>query len=133
MKSRRARKHGNMFLLAGSKSGCIVDHLNSLVQGHALRLTNHAPSTQMIGGPLGRVVLALYRKREPASCTREHGWVARFRYSDLKEAAWVAADAGVMQIQLRESRFGVGPGGMREGKAPNREKRRVAESASVVR
>jgi len=30
----------------------------------------------------------------------------------------VAADAGVMQIQLRESRFGVGPGKMRESEDP---------------
>jgi hypothetical protein len=34
---------------------------------------------------------------------------------------------------LRESRFGVGPGEMRESKAPNRERRRVAESSSVER
>jgi hypothetical protein len=36
----------------------------------------------------------------------EARWVARFRYSDLKDAARVAADAGVMQFQLRKSRFG---------------------------
>jgi hypothetical protein len=30
----------------------------------------------------------------------------RVRYSDLKEAARFAADAGAMQIQLRKSRFG---------------------------
>jgi hypothetical protein len=40
---------------------------------------------------------------------QEHGVFARFRYNDLKEAARIAADAGVMQIQLRESRFGGGP------------------------
>ena len=59
----------------------------------------------------------LYRKREQARCAHEHG-VGRFRYSDLKEAARVAADAGVMQIQLRESRFGVGPGEMGKAKHP---------------
>jgi hypothetical protein len=75
----------------------------------------------------------LYRKREWAKCRHEHGAVARFRYSDLKEAARVAADAGVMQIQLRESRFGVGPEEMRESNAANRERRRVAESSSVAR
>jgi hypothetical protein len=32
----------------------------------------------------------------------EHGEVARFRYSDLKEAARFAADAVVMQIQMSE-------------------------------
>ena len=37
---------------------------------------------------------------------QEHGGIARFRYSDLNEAARFAADAGVMQIQLRKSRFG---------------------------
>ena len=35
--------------------------------------------------------------------------LARVRYSDLKEAARVAADAGAMQIQLRKSRFGGSP------------------------
>ena len=40
---------------------------------------------------------------------REHGPLARVRYSDLKEAARVAADAGAMQIELRKSRFGGGP------------------------
>ena len=44
----------------------------------------------------------LYRKRELAMRGHEHGEIARFRYSDLKEAARFAADAGVMQIQLRE-------------------------------
>src|SRR6266849_6279963 len=32
-------------------------------------------------------VLVLYRKRERARCTHAHSGVARFRYSDLKEAA----------------------------------------------
>ncbi len=32
--------------------------------------------------------------------------MARVRYSDLKEAVRIAADAGVMQIQLSESGFG---------------------------
>ena len=41
-------------------------------------------------------VLALYRKRELASLVRGRGGIARFRYSDLKKAARVAADAGVM-------------------------------------
>ena len=40
----------------------------------------------------------LYRKRELAMLVRGRGGIARFRYSDLKEAARVAADAGVMQI-----------------------------------
>ena len=43
----------------------------------------------------------------------------RFRYSDLKEAARVAADAGVMQIQLSESRFGGIPGRHRKGQHPS--------------
>jgi hypothetical protein len=43
-------------------------------------------------------VLVLYRKRELAMLVRGRGGIARFRYSDLKEAARVAADAGVMQI-----------------------------------
>jgi hypothetical protein len=45
-----------------------------------------------------REVLVLYRKRELAMLVRGRGGIARFRYSDLKEAARVAADAGVMQI-----------------------------------
>jgi len=36
----------------------------------------------------------------------ELGALERVRYSDLKEAARVAADAGVMEIQLSESGFG---------------------------
>jgi hypothetical protein len=47
-------------------------------------------------------VLVLYRKRESAMRRHEHGGVARFRYSDLKEAARFAADAVVMQIQMGE-------------------------------
>ena len=34
-------------------------------------------------------VLVLYRKRELAMRGHEHGGIARFRYSDLKEAARV--------------------------------------------
>ncbi len=49
-----------------------------------------------------RFVLGLYRTREWAGCAHEHGGIARVRYSDLKEAARFAADAGVMQIQLRK-------------------------------
>jgi hypothetical protein len=49
-----------------------------------------------------RYVLVLYRKREFAIGVHEHGGIARFRYSDLKEAARFAADAVVMQIQMRE-------------------------------
>jgi hypothetical protein len=33
---------------------------------------------------------------------QEDGGIARFRYSDLKEAVRFAADAVVMQIQMRE-------------------------------
>jgi len=47
-------------------------------------------------------VLVLYRKREFAMRVHEHDGVARFRYSDLKGAARFAADAGAMQIQMRE-------------------------------
>ena len=47
-------------------------------------------------------VLVLYRKRESAMRRHEHGGDARFRYSDLKEAARFAADAVVMQIQMSE-------------------------------
>jgi len=42
-----------------------------------------------------REVLGLYRKREGARCLHEHGVLARFRYNDLKEAALIAADAGL--------------------------------------
>jgi hypothetical protein len=46
-------------------------------------------------------VLVLYRKRTSAEESGgEHGALVRFRYNDLKEAAWVAADAGAMQIEL---------------------------------
>ena len=44
----------------------------------------------------------LYRKREFAMRVHEHGGLARFRYSDLKGAARFAADAGAMQIQMKE-------------------------------
>ena len=44
----------------------------------------------------------------------EHGALARVRYRDLKEAARGAADAGVMQIQLSEGRFGGVPGRRRK-------------------
>jgi hypothetical protein len=37
----------------------------------------------------------LYRKREGARRLHEHGVFARFRYNDLKEAAVIAADAGL--------------------------------------
>ena len=60
----------------------------------------------------------LYRKRELAMRGHEHGGIARFRYSDLKEAARFAADAGVMQIQLRKSRFGGVPGRRRKAQHP---------------
>jgi len=46
--------------------------------------------------------LEMYRKREFAMRVHEHDGVARFRYSDLKGAARFAADAGAMQIQMRE-------------------------------
>ena len=45
---------------------------------------------------------------------------ARFRYNDLKEAARFAADAGVMQIQLSESRFGVAPERRERAQHPTR-------------
>ena len=60
----------------------------------------------------------LYRKRELAMRGHEHGGIARFRYSDLNEAARFAADAGVMQIQLRKSRFGGAPGRRRKAQHP---------------
>ena len=40
-------------------------------------------------------------------------------YRTLKEAARVAADAGVMQIQLSESRFGGVPGRRRKAQHPS--------------
>jgi hypothetical protein len=43
--------------------------------------------------------LEMYRKRELASGSHEHSVFARFRYNDLKEAAVIAADAGLMQIE----------------------------------
>ena len=51
--------------------------------------------------PLLGKFLGLNRKREWARCAHEQGEVARFGFSELKEAAQVAADAGAMQIQLR--------------------------------
>jgi hypothetical protein len=47
------------------------------------------------------------------------GALARVRYSDSKEAARVAADAGVTQIQLSESRFGGIPWRRRKGQHPS--------------
>jgi len=44
----------------------------------------------------------------------EHGALARVRYSDLKEAARVAADAGVMQIQLRKVGLVAAPRGVEQ-------------------
>jgi hypothetical protein len=46
------------------------------------------------------------------------GGIVRVRYSDLKEAVRFAADAGVMQIQLRKSRFGSFPGRGKKAQHP---------------
>ena len=43
--------------------------------------------SQELFGDGSRQVLVLYRKREGARRTHEHGVFARFRYNDLKEAA----------------------------------------------
>jgi hypothetical protein len=50
----------------------------------------------------------VYRKRELARRGHSHGGIARFRYSDMKEAARFAADAGAMQVRQPES-FGIVP------------------------
>jgi hypothetical protein len=49
------------------------------------------------------------------------------------EGSRSAADAGVMQIQLRKSRCGSTPGEPRKSTAPRRENVRVAENSNVVR
>ena len=67
-----------------------------------------------------RYVLGLYRKRERAKHLHEQGVFARFRYNDLKEAVRFAADAGVMQIELRKGRFGGVPGIRRKAQHPTR-------------
>jgi hypothetical protein len=51
----------------------------------------------------------------------------------LKEAARFAADAGAMQIQLREVEGWRQPREMRERRAPHRERRRGAENFHVPR
>jgi len=61
------------------------------------------------------------------------GGIARVRYSDLKEAVRFAADAGVMQIQLRKSRFGGVRGRRRKAQHPTGKRRSVADSSNVVR
>jgi|HubBroStandDraft_6_1064221.scaffolds.fasta_scaffold206189_1 hypothetical protein len=40
--------------------------------------------------------LVLYRKRECAPCTHQHGVFAHFRYNDLKEDAGVCGGCGLM-------------------------------------
>jgi hypothetical protein len=72
-----------------------------------------------------RLVLVLYRKRELARRGHEHGGSARFRYSDMKEAARFASDAGVMQIQLREEQVWWRPEERRMSTAPNGERERI--------
>src|SRR5258708_17288182 len=52
-----------------------------------LTLWGSFPSDGKIGLYSGPQVLVLYRKRERARRTHEHGVFARFRYNDLKEAA----------------------------------------------
>jgi hypothetical protein len=41
---------------------------------------------EQTGSYPGQEVLVLYRKRDRARRTHEHGVFARFRYNDLKEA-----------------------------------------------
>ena len=67
----------------------------------------------------------LYRKRELARRRHEHGGIARFRYSDMKEAARFAADAGAMQIQLREEEVWRPPEDHRLSTATNGERERT--------
>jgi hypothetical protein len=50
----------------------------------------------------------------------------------LKEAVRFAVDAGVMQIQLRKSRFGGVRGRRRKAQHPTGKRRRVADSSNVV-
>ena len=69
----------------------------------------------------------LYRKRELARRGHEHGGIARFRYSDMKEAARFAADAGAMQIQLREEQVWRHPEARRMSSAANGKRERIDE------
>jgi len=59
----------------------------------------------------------------------EHGGdCARVRYSGLEESRRFAVDAGVMQIQLRKSRFWLASGETQKSTAPNQRERSVADS-----
>ena len=49
----------------------------------------------------GPEVLVLYRKRESASRTHDHGVFARFRYNDLKEAAGDCGRCGLMAMGIQ--------------------------------
>jgi hypothetical protein len=51
-----------------------------------------------------REVLVLYRKRESASSTHEHGVFARFRYNDLKEDAGVCGRGGLVAMGIQSFR-----------------------------
>jgi hypothetical protein len=57
------------------------------------------PDDELTASHSGPEVLVLYRKRDEV--VRKLGVIARFQYSDLKEAAVVAAGAGPMQIEWR--------------------------------
>ena len=63
--------------------------------------TNKKPVRRTHCDVNSREVLVLYRMRVSTEGCGENGAVARVRYSDLKEAARVAADAGVMHLAAR--------------------------------
>jgi hypothetical protein len=75
---------------------CSVEELGSETRGYQ-KLTSRGWHSNyrsklfvdhgLTGSYCGPEVVVLYRKREWAECGHEHGGIARFRYSDLKEAA----------------------------------------------
>jgi hypothetical protein len=67
----------------------------------------------------------LYRKREFAIRVHEHGGIARFQYSDLKEAAGVRGGCGLMAMGIQSFRPSVscclcGTAQWRQWKTPRR-------------
>ena len=64
-------------------------------QGRSPRIELSAEFLVRETTPRGGSCLVLYRKRESASSTHEHGVFARFRYNDLKVAAGGCGGCGL--------------------------------------
>src|SRR2546422_1768180 len=85
-------------------------------------------SRRLVPGSLSAVSEA----RAGKMCARAR-WVARFRYSDLKEAARGCGGRGCYANSIEEEEVWRCPGETRESEAPHGERRKGAENSNVVR